>query len=66
MQAVAQPYVQFEMTSGGEQVSFTPRASKLPSGKNANFSERKVSTVILPENPLFATQLCIKVGGGRL
>lgn len=49
------------MTSGGEQVSFTTRASKLPSGKNANFAERKVSTIILPENPLFAPQLCIKV-----
>ncbi|CAM9189853.1 unnamed protein product, partial [Laminaria digitata] len=65
-QAVAQPYVQFEMTSGGEQVSFTTRASKLPSGKNANFAERKVCTVILPENPLYAPQLCIKVIDKRM
>lgn len=61
-QAVAQPYVQFEMTSGGERVSFTTHASKIPSGKNANFAERKVRTVLLPEDPLFAPQLCIRVG----
>lgn len=59
---MAQPYVQFEMTSGGERVSFTTHASKFPSGKNANFAERKVRTVLLPENPLFAPQLCIRVG----
>lgn len=50
------------MTSGGERVSFTTHASKFPSGKNANFAERKVRTVLLPENPLFAPQLCIRVG----
>lgn len=54
--------MQFEMTSGGERVSFTTHASKFPSGKNANFAERKVRTVLLPENPLFAPQLCIRVG----
>lgn len=60
-QAVAQPYVQFEMTSGGERVTFTTHASKFPSGKNANFAERRVRTVLLPEDPLFAPQLCIRV-----
>ncbi|CAM9402960.1 unnamed protein product [Ectocarpus sp. 12 AP-2014] len=65
-QAVAQPYVQFEMTSGGERVSFTTHASKFPSGKNANFAERKVRTVLLPEDPLFAPQLCIRVLDKRM
>lgn len=61
MQAVSQPYVQFDLTSGGERVSFTTHASKFPSGKNANCTERKVRTVLLPDDPLFAPQLCIKV-----
>eukprot|EP00903_Cladosiphon_okamuranus_P014837 g13738.t1 len=65
-QAVAQPYVQFDMTSGGERVSFTTHASKFPSGKNANFADRKVRTVLLPENPLFAPQLCIRVHDKRM
>ena len=58
--------MQFDMTSGGERVSFTTHASKFPSGKNANFAERKVRTVLLPEDPLFAPQLCIRVGIDRL
>ncbi|CAM9226495.1 unnamed protein product, partial [Choristocarpus tenellus] len=65
-QNVSQPYVQFEMTAGGERVSFTTKASKFPTGKNANFLERKVCTVLLPENPLFAPVLTIKVFDKRL
>lgn len=60
-QAVTQPSVQYEMTTGGERVSFTTHASKIPSGKNANFAERKVRAVLLPDDPLFAPQLSIKV-----
>ncbi|CAM9162703.1 unnamed protein product [Scytosiphon promiscuus] len=65
-QAVTQPYVQFEMTSGGERVTFTTHASKFPSGKNANFAERRVRTVLLPEDPLFAPQLCIRILDKRM
>lgn len=60
-QPLSQPYVHFEMTTGGERVSFNTRASKFPSSKNANFAERKVRMVLLPDDPLFAPQLCIKV-----
>ena len=60
-QAVAQPYAHFEMTSGGERVSFTTRTSDFPSGNNANFLERKVLNVLLPEDPLYAPHLCIRV-----
>lgn len=61
IQTVAQPYVEFEMTSGRERAAFKTHASKFPSGKNANFVERKVAAVLLPNNPLFAPQLCIRV-----
>ncbi|CAM9547986.1 unnamed protein product [Ascophyllum nodosum] len=65
-QAVAQPYAHFEMTSGGERVSFTTRTSDFPSGNNANFLERKVLNVLLPEDPLYAPHLCIRVLDKRM
>ncbi|CAN0166928.1 unnamed protein product [Ascophyllum nodosum] len=65
-QAVAQPYVHFQMTSGGERVSFNTRASEFPSGKNANFLERKVLSVLLPDDPLYAPHLSIRVEDKRM
>jgi hypothetical protein len=65
-QGVSNPYIVFEMTAGNERVRFQTASSKTPRGKNANFLERKVMAVMLPEDPLYSPQLTIRVHDSRL
>jgi len=61
-----EPYVRVDVPAPNDGGSyFRTKASKRPSGRNANFGERKVIAVEMPENALFAQQMDLRVYDAR-
>lgn len=64
---IGEPYVRFDVPSVDDSPqTFQTRPSKYPRGRDANFLQKEVLFVMLPENPTFAPQLSVRVFDRRL
>ena len=62
-----EPYVRIDVPAPNDRGNcFRTQPSSVPSGRNANFLERKVMAIDMPENPLYAPNLDLRVYDARV
>ena len=66
LRAPQEPYVRIDVPAPNDRGNcFRTQPSSVPSGRNANFLERKVMAIDMPENPLYAPNLRLLVAGRK-
>ena len=63
---VKEPKVRFDLPGIEENFTFTTRSSRYPRGRDANFLEKQIMVVQLPDNPAYAPMLAIRAYDRRL
>ena len=67
LRAPQEPYVRIDVPAPNDRGNcFRTQPSSVPSGRNANFLERKVMAIDMPENPLYAPNLDLRVYDARV